>query len=49
MDPIAEARCQTCPLGSIDQCESLQPEIPTTWVTLEDKNVPLNQPQTWGV
>ena len=46
--PITKARCPTCPPGPIDPYKSFQTEITATWVILEDKNVPLNPPQTWG-
>jgi len=48
MDPFTKARRLTRPTGLIDPYKSFQPEIPATWVTLEDKNVPLNPPPTWG-
>ena len=48
MAPITEPKCPTFPLGPIDPYESFQTEITATWVTLEDKNVPRNPPQTWG-
>ena len=48
MDPITKARCLKCSPGPIDPYEPFQPEISATWVTLEDENMPLNPPQTWG-
>ena len=47
MPPITAARCLTCPLGPIDPYESFHPESTATCVRMEDKNLPLNPPQTW--